>query len=121
MRKKKDISRKRPEEFIEYGKKLSGRIDILLLHDLPYAPEYEGRISRDKRTVTVAIAIYEARPRIVFCGHLHISPYTIHRFEYVTLYIRIDTSQKYKCYAILHLNSMEIEIWGDLENLTEVI
>jgi len=66
---------------------LKGKVDILLLHDSTYLPlpEYEGRIARDERTAAVDIAIYKAKPKLVLCGHLHISPYTIYRFEYETL------------------------------------
>jgi len=117
---KKGIPRKRPEEFIEYGKRLSGKVDVLLLHDSPWLEEYAGKIARDERTAAVAIAIYEARPKIVFCGHLHISPYTIHRFNFGTTYIHIDTSQKHKCYTILNTSSMKVEVWRDLEILTEI-
>jgi len=80
------IPQKRPEEFIGFTKKLRDRIDVLLLHDSPWLEEYNGRIAHDERTQAVGIAVYEARPKIVFCGHLHLSPYTIHRFEYGTLY-----------------------------------
>jgi len=80
------IPQKRPEEFIGFTKKLRDRIDVLLLHDSPWLEEYKGRIAHDERTQAVGIAVYEARPKIVFCGHLHLSPYTIHRFEYGTLY-----------------------------------
>jgi len=40
-REKKGIPRKRPEEFVEYGKKLAGKVDVLLLHDSPHT-----RVSR---------------------------------------------------------------------------
>ena len=114
-RERKDVPRKRPEEFITIAKKLSGKIDILLLHDSPWLEEYKGRIARDERTVAVSVAVYQARPKMVFCGHLHLSPYTVHRFEYGTLYIRIDTSQKHRCYVAFYPNIMRIEIWRDTE------
>ncbi|RLG77717.1 MAG: hypothetical protein DRO12_01545 [Thermoprotei archaeon] len=112
-RERKGVLRKRPKEFIAVAKRLSGKIDILLLHDSPWLEEYAGKIACDERVTAVGIAIYEAKPKMVFCGHLHLSPYTVHRFEYGTLYIRIDTSQKHRCYAIFYPNSMEIEIWYD--------
>ncbi len=113
-RKRKGVPRKWPEEFIAVAKKLSGRIDILLLHDSPWLEEYKGRIACDERTAAVGIAIYEARPKIVFCGHLHLSPYTVYRFPDIdTLYIRIDSSQKHRCYAVFYTDTMEIEIWRD--------
>ncbi|MEM1610729.1 MAG: metallophosphoesterase [Sulfolobales archaeon] len=116
-REKKGIPRKRPEEFINYGRMLRDKIDVLLLHDSPWLEEYGGRIARDERTTAVAIAIYEARPKMVFCGHFHLSPYTLHKFEYGTKYIRIDTSQKHRCYAILNPDSMNVEIWRDIDKI----
>lgn len=96
-REKKGIPRKRPEEFIEYGKRLSGKVDVLLLHGSSWIEEYIGMVARNERTAAVAIAIYETIPKLVFCGHL--PPYTIHRFDFGTTYICIDISQKHKCYC----------------------
>ncbi|RLG75062.1 MAG: hypothetical protein DRO12_06045 [Thermoprotei archaeon] len=110
---RKGIPRKRPEEFIEYGKRLSGKVDVLLLHESPWIEEYKGVIARDERTSAVAIAIHEARPKLVFCGHLHLSPYIVYKFEYGTLYIRIDSSQKHRCYAVFYPNSRKLEVWKD--------
>ena len=110
---KKGIPRKRPEEFIEYDKRLSGKVDVLLLYDSPYVPEYKGKIANDVRTQAVGIAIFEAKPRITLCGHLHLSPYTIYEFEYGVLYIRIDSSQKHRCYVMLYSNDRKLEVWKD--------
>jgi len=43
----KDNTRKSPEEYAEYGKKLSGKVNVLLLHDSPHidVEEYRGRIA----------------------------------------------------------------------------
>ncbi len=116
---KKGIPRKRPEEFIEYGKRLNGKIDVLLLHESPWIEGYKGVIARDERTTAVAIAIYEARPKLVFCGHLHLSPYTVYKFEYGTFYIRIDSSQKHRCYVIFYLNNRKLEVWKDFNVIYE--
>ena len=120
-RSKKGVPRKRPEEFIEYGKKLASKIDVLLLHDSPYIPlpEYQN-IVNDERTKAVEEAIKIVKPRIAFCGHLHVSPYTIYNFN-GTLYLRIDSSQAHKCYAILNINEnrAEIEVWIDYSLTTK--
>lgn len=115
-REKKGIPRKRPEKFVEVAKGLAGRVDVLLLHDSPWLPlpEYRG-IANDERTKAVEEAIRVVRPRVVFCGHLHISPYTVYRFNFETLYVRVDSSQKHRCYAILDLNDLAIKIWRDRE------
>ncbi len=119
-RERRSVPRKRPEEFIEYGRRLAGKVDVLLLHDSPWLEEYKGRVARDERTQAVGIAIYEVRPKIVFCGHLHLTPYTIYRFEYGTLYLRIDSSQKHRCYAVLHPNTSKVEVWRDNEFIEEL-
>ena len=111
---RKGVPRKSPEEFVELGKRLKGKVDILLLHDSPKLPlpEYSFMVE-DGRPEAVARAIYEARPRVVFCGHIHIieKPYTIYRFSYGTLYIRIDTSLLRRSYAIIDTESNEITLW----------
>ncbi len=115
-RERKGIPRKRLEEFVEVAKKLAGRVDVLLLHDSPWIslPEYRG-IANDERTRAMEEVIRVVRPRAVFCGHLHVSPYTIYRHDFGTLYIRVDSSQQHRCYAVLHLDSMKLEIWRDRE------
>jgi len=120
-RERKGVPRKRPEEFIEYGKKLAGKVDVLLLHDSPWIPlpEYQA-ISKDDRTKTVEETIKVVKPGLVFCGHLHISPYTAYGFDFGTLYVRIDSSQKHRCYSILYPDSMKVEVWRDFEVVDEV-
>jgi len=40
----------------------------------------------DATTQTLGIAIYEARPKLVLCEHIHIEkPYIVYRYEYETL------------------------------------
>ncbi len=53
---KKGIPRKKPEELPEYGRRLAGKVDVLLLHESLYIPEYHGGILHDERMVAVAIA-----------------------------------------------------------------
>ena len=115
-REKRGVPRKSPEEFIGIAKKLAGRVDVLLLHDSPWIPQPEYRgIANDERTRAVEEAIKVVRPRVVFCGHLHVSSYTIYRYDFGTLYIRVDSSQQHRCYTVLHLDSMKLEIWRDRE------
>ena len=102
-RMRKEVPRKRPEEYVEIAMRHRGKVDVLLLHDSPKLPLKEYRlIAEDGRAQAVGIAVYEAKPRLALCGHLHISPYTIYRYEYGTLYVRIDSSQKHRAYLILY-------------------
>ena len=116
---KKGVPRKKPEEYIEVAKKLKGKADVLLLHDSPRLPipEYSF-IANDGRAQAVSIAIYEAKPRLALCGHLHIEkPYTIYRYEYGTLYVRIDSSQEHRAYLVLYTGSGRLEVWRDYETV----
>jgi len=120
-RERKGVPRKKPEEFIEVAKKLAGKVDVLLLHDSPYIPipEYSF-ITNNERTKAVEEAIRIVKPKVVFCGHLHISPYTVYRFNFGALYVRIDSSQKHGYYIIFHTNSTELEMWNDFEIVKEI-
>ncbi len=58
------------------------------------------------------------RPKPTPCRHLHVEkPYTIYKYEYGTLYARIDGSQKHRAYAILRVSDERPEIWRDQEIL----
>ncbi len=120
-RMRKGVPRKRPEEYIEIAMRLRGKIDVLLLHDSPKLPLEEYKfIANDGRAQAVGIAVYEAKPKLALCGHLHMSPYTVYKYEYGTMYVRIDSSQKHRAYLILYnTGSMRLEIWKDYEVLEE--
>ncbi len=122
-RSRRGVPRKRPEEYVEVARSLRGRVDVLLLHDSPKLPlrEYEF-MSDDAATQAVGKAIYEARPRIALCGHLHIEkPYTIYRFDYGTLYVRVDSSQTHRAYLFLDTAGMKIEVWRDHKLLAQAV
>ena len=76
--KREGVPRKWPVEFITIAKRLNGKIDVLILHDSPWLEEYTDKIVRNERTTAVGIVVYEAKPKATLCGHLHISPFTIH-------------------------------------------
>ena len=118
---RKGVPRKSPEEFVEIARSLRGRIDILLVHDSPKLPlEEYNFIADDERTRAVERAIHEATPRVVFCGHLHVSPYTIYQYPSGTLYVRVDSSQNSKHYILLHPgDKTKLEIWRDGELVEE--
>ena len=103
---------------MEIARSLRGKIDVLLIHDSPKLPLPEYRkMAEDERTRAIEEAIYEAKPKIVLCGHLHVSPYTAYRFEYGTLYVRVDSSQLSRHYLILHTDNLAIEIWKDIDTV----
>jgi len=71
----------------------------------------------DATTQTVGIAIYEARPKLVLREHIYIEkPYTVYRYEYETLYIRINSSQKHRHYLYIG-NNTRVEVWEGCERV----
>ena len=93
---------------------------ILLLHDSQKLPLPEcSFIADDGGAEAVDVAIYEVKLRLVLCGHLHMSSYTIYRYEYGTLYVRIDSSQKHRVCSVLYTGGGKLEIWRDREVLEE--
>ena len=119
---KKGVPRKRAEEFIDVALRLKDKnVDVLLLHEAPSLEIYRKIISFDFRTETALEAIKIIKPKIVFNGHLHFSPYTIYKFNDIsTLYVRIDSSQAHRHYALYYPSKELIEVWRDYEKVDEV-
>jgi len=78
---------------------------FLLIHGSLKLLLKEYEFMRDDVTIqTIGIAVYEARPRLVLCGQMHIeNPYTANTCEYWTLYTRVDSSQRHRVYLILYI------------------
>ena len=112
---RRGVPRKTPDEYVEVARRLRGRVDVLLMHDTPKLPlpEYEF-MAEDERVKAVARAVEEAGLRLVLCGHLHTGkPYTVYRLPGGTLYVRVDSSQASRAYAIIDPGEGVVTVWVD--------
>jgi len=111
------VPRKIFQDFIEIAKKLEDEsIDILLIHAIPAIKEIYPDIRVSRATLAVLKTIRIIQPKIVFNGHLRRSCYAIYKFNDIrTIYIRIDSSQRYRCYSIYDTDNEELEVWSDFE------
>ena len=116
---KRGVPRKKPEEYLEVARKLKGKIDVLLIHETPYLPRIHEKQVESVGAKTALESVKIVKPKIVFNGHIHWSPYSIYRFPYHTLYVRIDSSQQHKTYAIFYPSTGKVEIWANLEKQEE--
>lgn len=92
------------------------RLDILIAHQPPYLPEVYPDMREDEGSVLMYKIMEELRPRIFFNGHMTGGPYSYYELSF-TKYLRVDSSQVYKCYAILDIETKEITIYRDDEKL----
>ncbi|MGC9072315.1 MAG: metallophosphoesterase family protein [Acidilobus sp.] len=117
-RMKGGVPTKRPEEFIRVGRRLAGKVDVLLLHDSPRLPlPAYSSIIEDGRPQAVEAAISEARPRLAVCGHLHISPCTLFRRDDGVTCARVISSQEFKHYLVLYPGDMRLEFWREYDRV----
>ena len=118
---RKGVPRRTPEEFLEVAEKLRGKdVDILLMHETPYLPKLFP-FMRDSLSSRTALKVVEIiKPKLVINGHMHYGGYSNHDFSFGTKYIYIDSSQQNRHYAVLDINSKELEIWHDLKPTHEL-
>ena len=96
-RSKAGVPRRKPVDFTRVAEVLANKVDILLLHEVPYLPEVypDMRLSPGSEAALEAIKII--KPRLVLGGHMHKGCYSYHVFPWGTTYLRVDSSQSSKC------------------------
>ncbi len=125
-RSKRGVPRKRPEEFVSVARRLAGvgyRVDLLLMHEVPALREAYPGLRVWEGTVAALEALRIVKPRLVVNGHLDWSCYTLHRIDWewggATLYLRVDSSQIHKCYAVVEWGEGKVTVYQDGEPLEE--
>ena len=102
--------RKTVDEFLRVARRLRGRVDVLLMHESPPPP---GGAYTGPGAGAAAEAVRLSRPRLAFCGHIHAGePYTVHRLA-GSLCIRVDSSQRWRSYAVIDVDRAEAAVWVD--------
>lgn len=111
---KRGVPRKSPESFIKAAQCLRDlSVDILLVHEVIPLPEYRGKMVFREYLYTVLEAVEIASPKLVINGHLHADePFTFSRIGN-SKYLRIDSSQACKHYALVDWENAVIEVWAD--------
>lgn len=105
-----------PNKFSRIVKRLKGTvIDILVTHQPPYLPEAYPYMEYDEAGRMMLEAIETLRPKLFFNGHMKGGCYTFYEFPFKTKYFRVDSSQSYKCYAVLE--GEEVKVFEDGEEV----
>ncbi len=123
-RPKRGVPRKRPEEYLLAARMLAGRrVDVLLMHEVPALRGLYPRLRVGRGQVAALEAIRIVKPRVVVNGHLDWSCHTVARLDWgggsSTLYLRVDSSQLHKCYAIIDFERGVVEVLRDGELVEE--
>ncbi len=115
----KGVPRTPPTEFVNAIYKIKRsvpRLDVLITHQPPYIPEIYPNMRADDYSKLVFEAVEDLKPRLFFNGHMHVGCYSYYQFPSGTKYLRVDSSQAYKCYGILESENNEVRVYeGDNE------
>lgn len=114
---------KTPEEYLAATLSLRGEyIDILLVHEVPYIPDFTPPVKKTLGSVAVLEAIETAKPRLVIGGHVHRDCSQVYNTSRGVLYICIDSSQLSRHYLLVKRDQdgVTIEKWRDKDRLFEV-
>ena len=99
---------------IDKVKRRIGRPDIFIMHQPPYLPDQYPWMRQDKFSEAALEAVNILRPRLLLNGHMTGSCYNYGKYEWGT-YLRVDSSQRYKCYAVLTISNSRIKVFNDGE------
>ncbi|MDK2791104.1 MAG: hypothetical protein PWP15_1624 [Methanothermococcus sp.] len=132
---KKGVPRQRGDSFIIKARNFLEEtqtslysIDFFLCHETPELPVYSSnelecfkfRISKGSKLIMDTINLI--KPKIVLNGHLHFTEYTLTRMDYGGLYIRVDSSEKSRSFAVIELDGERYSVGihkESVENLLE--
>jgi predicted phosphodiesterase len=115
-RSRRGVPRKRPEEFLSVAESLKGKdVDILLMHEVPFLPQLYPYQRKSEGSIVALKAVEIIRPKLVLNGHMHGCCYTYCEFPWGSKYLRVESSMHEKCYAILDVNELKVNVFKDRE------
>ncbi|AOL17224.1 metallophosphoesterase [Sulfolobus sp. A20] len=94
-------------------KKYVPKLDILVTHQPPYIPEIYPKMRPDNYNELVFEAVEDLKPRLFFNGHMTAGCYSSYKFPSGTKYLRVDSSQIYKCYGLLESEVNEVRVYNE--------
>ncbi|WP_291765275.1 metallophosphoesterase family protein [Caldivirga sp. UBA161] len=91
-------------------------LDLLIMHQPLYLPDQYPWMKNDEYSVAALDAVKLLKPRLLLNGHMTGGCYNHAKYEWGN-YLRVDSSQRFKCYAILNTDDMSVRVFrnGDEE------
>ncbi|MGC9133712.1 metallophosphoesterase family protein [Caldisphaera sp.] len=93
-------------------KKYTNNLDIFISHQPPFLPEVYPGMIEDIYNKAMLNFIKELRPKLYLNGHMK-PCYSFYEFPYGTKYLRVDSSQSCKHFAIINTENSEVVVYYD--------
>lgn len=87
-------------------------LDLLIMHQPLYLPDQYPWMRNDEYSTVALDAVKLLKPRLLLNGHMTGECYNYGKYEWGN-YLRVDSSQRYRCYAILSTDDMSIKVLKD--------
>ncbi|BCU67924.1 hypothetical protein HS7_13610 [Sulfolobales archaeon HS-7] len=103
-----------PDEFRAAYKRIARKgTDILVMHQPPYLPEVYPKMREDDSGILALEGVREISPKLFVNGHMTGDCFSYFRMPWGTHYLRVDSSQECKSYAILEEYEVIVHSDGD--------
>ncbi len=85
-------------------------LDLLIMHQPLYLPDQYPWMKNDEYSAAALDAVKLLKPRLLLNGHMTSGCYNQAKYEWGS-YLRVDSSQRFKCYAILNTDDMSVRVF----------
>ncbi|MFP3312899.1 MAG: metallophosphoesterase family protein [Thermocladium sp.] len=90
-------------------------VDIFISHQPPYLPDVYSKMKYDEGIWRFTEFLHEVQPKLHLNGHMSAGCYSHYKFPWGGVYLRVESSASYRCYAIIE--NEDVTVYEDGEEV----